>query len=49
MYLIIFNVWYAIDNILLTLDLLTMAKHKNWHGASRKRLLKKKLKAQKNK
>jgi hypothetical protein len=24
-----------------------MAKHKNWHGASRKRLLKKKLKAQK--
>jgi len=22
-----------------------MAKHKNWHGASRKRLLKKKLKA----
>jgi len=23
-----------------------MAKHKNWHGASRKRLLKKKLKSQ---
>lgn len=23
----------------------TMAKHKNWHGASRKRILKKKLKA----
>jgi hypothetical protein len=26
-----------------------MAKHKNWHGASRKRLLKKKLKALKKK
>jgi hypothetical protein len=26
-----------------------MAKHKNWHGASRKRLLKKKLKSQKQK
>jgi len=24
-----------------------MAKHKNWHGAARKRALKKKLKAQK--
>ena len=24
-----------------------MAKHKNWHGAARKRLLKKKLKSQK--
>jgi len=24
-----------------------MAKHKNWHGATRKRLLKKKLKAEK--
>ncbi len=23
----------------------TMAKHKNWHGASRKRILKKKLKS----
>jgi hypothetical protein len=26
-----------------------MAKHKNWHGATRKRLLKKKLKALKKK
>jgi hypothetical protein len=26
-----------------------MAKHKNWHGASRKRILKKKLKALKKK
>jgi hypothetical protein len=26
-----------------------MAKHKNWHGASRKRLLKKKLKSLKKK
>jgi len=26
-----------------------MAKHKNWHGASRKRILKKKLKSQKKK
>jgi hypothetical protein len=26
-----------------------MAKHKNWHGASRKRLMKKKLKIEKRK
>jgi hypothetical protein len=27
-----------------TIGLLIMAKHKNWHGAARKRILKKKLK-----
>ncbi len=30
-------------------DWIHMAKHKNWHGATRKRLLKKKLKALKKK
>jgi|GEM_PF-1377350 len=35
---------YKYNNVI---GLQIMAKHKNWHGATRKRLLKKKLKEQK--